>query len=152
MKARGYPGNAMLGRAPIFPGLPKPFSHCCRPYSKLPAGLANAGDLALVGQLTEADTANAVVPQVSVGSAADLAAVIAAAGELGLSLLLQDHRLLCHLLYPPKSSGEGSAQLGQQLLGFLVGGSGGADCDIHTTDLVHLVVLDLREDQLLLDT
>ena len=47
---------------------------------------------------------------------------------------------------------EGSAQLGQQLFGFLIGGGGGADADIHTTDLVHLVVLDFGEDQLLLQT
>ena len=45
---------------------------------------------------------------------------------------------------------EGSAQLGQQLFGFLVSGSGGADADIHTTDLVHLIVLDFGEDQLFL--
>ena len=31
------------------------------------------------------------------GSAADLAAVVAAAGELGASLLLQDHRLSSHV-------------------------------------------------------
>ena len=116
----------------------------------LPAGLADTGDLTLVGQLPEADTAYAVIPQVSMGSAADLAAIIAAAGELRLSLLLQDHRLFSHLLIPPKSSGEGSAQKRQQLLGLLVGGSGGADADVHTTDLVHLVILDLRENQLLL--
>ena len=65
--------------------------------STLPAGLANAGDLALVSQLTEADTANTVVAQVSVGTAADLAAVVAAGRELSLSLLLLDHRLSCHV-------------------------------------------------------
>ena len=65
---------------------------------RLPASLADTGNLALVGQLTEADTANAVVPQVSVGSAADLAAVVAAGRELGLCLLLQDHRLLGHVV------------------------------------------------------
>ena len=86
------------------------------------------------------------------GSAADLAAVVAAAGELRLSLLLQNHRSLSHESIPPKSSVERSAQLGQQLFGFLVGGSSGADADVHTTDLVHLVVLDLREDQLFLQT
>jgi len=48
---------------------------------ELPAGLADTGDLALVGQLTEADTAYAVVAQVSMGTAADLAAVVAAALE-----------------------------------------------------------------------
>ena len=62
----------------------------------LPRSLLDAGDLALVSQLTEADTADAVVAQVSVGAATDLAAVVAAAGELRLSLLLQNHRLLSH--------------------------------------------------------
>ena len=54
----------------------------------LPGRLAHAGDLALIGQLAEADTAHAVVAQIGVGTAADLAAVILAAGELGLGLLL----------------------------------------------------------------
>ena len=62
----------------------------------LPAGLADTGDLALVSQFTEADTANAVVTQVGVGTAADLAPVVCTGGELGLSLLLQNHRLSCH--------------------------------------------------------
>ena len=43
----------------------------------LPGSLAHAGDFALVGQLAEADTADAVVAQVRVGAAADLAAVVA---------------------------------------------------------------------------
>ena len=47
---------------------------------------------------------------------------------------------------------EGSAELGQQLFCFLISGGSGADADIHTTDLVHLVVLDFGEDQLLLQT
>ena len=64
--------------------------------TKLPASFSYAGDLTLVSQLTEADTAYAVVTQVSVGSAADLAAVVAAAGELGTSLLLQNHSFLSH--------------------------------------------------------
>ena len=62
----------------------------------LPAGFADAGDLALVRQLTEADTADAVVAQVSVGTAADLAAVVSTNGELRLRLLLEYHRLLSH--------------------------------------------------------
>ena len=48
--------------------------------NKLPGRLLDAGDLTFVGQLAEADTADAVVPQVGVGTAADLAAVIAAGG------------------------------------------------------------------------
>ena len=62
----------------------------------LERSLANAGDLALVGQLAEADTADAVVTQIGVGTAADLAAVVAAGGELSRSLLLENHRFLSH--------------------------------------------------------
>ena len=51
-------------------------------------GLPHAGDLALIGQLPEADTAHAVVTQVGVGAAAELAAVVLASGELGSPLLL----------------------------------------------------------------
>src|SRR5699024_8411297 len=73
-------------------------------------------------------------------------------GELGLSLLLENHRLLSHswFLLPLTVGGEGSAQESQQLLGLLVRLSSGADDDVHTTDLVDLIVLDLGEDQLLL--
>ena len=63
---------------------------------KLKTGLANSGDLALVSQFTEADTADAVVAQVSVRTAADLAAVVLAGRELGLALLLENHGFLCH--------------------------------------------------------
>ena len=57
----------------------------------LPGSLANSGDLALICQLAEADAADAVVTQVSVGAAADLAAIVLAGGELGRSLLLENH-------------------------------------------------------------
>ena len=57
----------------------------------LERGFADAGDLALVRQLAEADTADAVVTQIGVGTAADLAAVVLAGGELSRSLLLKDH-------------------------------------------------------------
>ena len=67
----------------------------------LERSLTHAGNLALVGQFTEADTADAVVTQVSVGAAAQLAAVVLASGELRRSLLLQDHRFLSHLSLPP---------------------------------------------------
>ena len=55
---------------------------------KLPGRLLDAGDLPLVRQLPEADTAHAVVAQIGVGAAADFAAVIFPAGELRLRLLL----------------------------------------------------------------
>ena len=64
----------------------------------LEARLSHAGDLALVRQLTEADTADAVVAQVSMGTAADLAAIVRTGGELRLALLLEDHRFLSHVI------------------------------------------------------
>ena len=79
------------------------FEAAKRPLKQLglPACLLDAGDLALIGQLTEADTANAVVTKISMGSAADLAAVVAAGGELVSSLLLQDHCFSSHCVLPP---------------------------------------------------
>ena len=72
--------------------------------SRLPRGLAHPGDLPAVGHLTEADTAHAVVTQVGVGAAADLAAVVLPGGVLGRGLLLKNHRLLCHFLILPYRS------------------------------------------------
>ena len=68
---------------------------------KLPGSLADTGDLALVSQGAEADTAHAVVTQVGVGAAAQLAAVVLAGGELGRTGLLDLHRSLCHYCLPP---------------------------------------------------
>jgi len=45
--------------------------------ASLPTGFSYARDLALVCKLPEADTAHAEVPKVSVGPAANLAAVVA---------------------------------------------------------------------------
>ena len=67
----------------------------------LPGSLADTGDLALVRQRAEADTAHAVVTQVGVGTAAQLAAVVLAGGILRLALLLEDHRFLSHFSPPP---------------------------------------------------
>ena len=63
----------------------------------LPGSLLDAGDLALVSQLTEADTADTVLAQVSMGTTADLAAVVSAGRELGGTLLLELHRSFCHV-------------------------------------------------------
>ncbi len=42
----------------------------------LPRSLSDARDLALMCQLAEANTANAVITQISVGTTADFAAVV----------------------------------------------------------------------------
>ena len=72
---------------------PKPTKY----QEKSEGSLSDAGDLALVSQFAEADTADAVVAQISVGTAAELAAVVLASRELRRSLLLENHRFLSHL-------------------------------------------------------
>ena len=54
----------------------------------LPRRLAYAGDLALVCEFSEADTADAELTEISVRAAADLAAVVFSGRELLLFLLL----------------------------------------------------------------
>ena len=65
--------------------------YCGKRSAILPGSLANSGYLSLVGQLAEADAADAIVTQVSVGAAADLAAIVLAGGELSRSLLLENN-------------------------------------------------------------
>ena len=69
---------------------------CC-----LPASFLNAGNLTLVSELAEADTADAEFAEVTVRSTANLAAVVFSGGILLLSLLFNFHRSLCHLRVPP---------------------------------------------------
>ena len=61
------------------------------PEGNLPRSLLNSGDLALVGEFSEADTAYAVVTQIGVGTTADLAAIVLSGRELRRSLLLDFH-------------------------------------------------------------
>ena len=68
---------------------------------KLEGSLSYSGDLALISQFAEADTADAVVAQVGVRTTADLAAVVLTGGELRVTLLLEDHRFLSHSSSPP---------------------------------------------------
>ena len=84
-------------------------------------------------------------------SAADLTSVVTAGRELSFLLLLQYHGFLSHLDHPPLFR-ERRAHESEKLFCFLVGGSRSYENDIHSANLVDLVVLDLGEDQLLLDT
>lgn len=54
----------------------------------LPTRFANTWNLTFMGQVSEADSTNAVISQVSMWPATDFAAVVSSGGELGLSLLL----------------------------------------------------------------
>ena len=56
--------------------------------SFLPACLLDTGDLSLIGQFAETNSANAIFSQISVGTAADLAARICLSGKSGFALLL----------------------------------------------------------------
>ena len=80
--------------------IPKPPVRVALPV-KLPACLSYAGNLSLVSEFTEADTADTVFAEVSVRSAADLATVVLSGGELLFLLLLVDHGFLCHFFFPP---------------------------------------------------
>src|SRR5579884_2040885 len=92
-----------------------------------PARLDQAGDLAAVSELPEADAAQAELPEHRPGPAA-----------------------------PPAGSrrdrlADRGAEQAQQLGALLVGARRRHDGDVHPPDLVHLIVVDLREDQLLPD-
>ena len=65
-------------------------------FRSLPGRFLYARNLALVSQLTEANSANTELTKVSMGSAANLTSVVFAAGILLLSLLLYNHRLFRH--------------------------------------------------------
>ena len=58
----------------------------------LPACFLHAGDLTFVRQLSEADTANAVLAQISVRATADFASVVRSGGIFRRSCLLNLHR------------------------------------------------------------
>ena len=77
------------------------------------------------------------------GTTADLAAVVLTSRELCRSLLLEDHRFLSHFF--SSLVHEGSAQELEQLTSLFVGLSGGGDSDVHTTQLLDLIVLDFGE-------
>src|SRR6266404_2243894 len=108
----------------------------------LPARLDHAGYLTLERELAEADPARLELAQ----AATDLAAGVRARLELGGALLLQDERSLGHLRLP-----ERHAQVGEERLRFLVRSGGRHHRDVHPAHLVHLVVYDLRKDDLLLE-
>ena len=67
----------------------------------LPRRLLNAGNLALVCEVSEADTADTVLTHVSVRTSADLATVVFSGGELLSLLLLEYHCCFSHFPLPP---------------------------------------------------
>src|SRR5499426_3579240 len=111
----------------------------------LPARLHDARHLALERQFAKAEPAHLELPEVAARAAAQLAAVIGARRELRLTLGLHDERGLRHTLLLP----ERHSEVREEHLGVLVRARRRDDADVHASNLVNLVVDDLREDQLL---
>ena len=70
---------------------------------KLPGSFLHTGNLALVGQFTEANTADAIFSQISMRPTADFTAVIMSGAELRRSLLFVNHRFFSHDSPPSQS-------------------------------------------------
>src|SRR5581483_7028981 len=135
----------------------------------LPGGLLDAGDLAHGGVLTEADAAHAELAHVGARAAADAAAVVLLDPVLRRPQRLGDQGLLCQLClyltmpYRRAFSGdarwslrcllprlaEGHVEVGEERAPLVVGPGGGDHADLHAAQAVDLVVVDLREHQLL---
>src|SRR5258705_933620 len=123
--------------------------------SSSPAGLADAGDLALQGLFAEADPAEAEFPQHGAGAATPRTAADRPTLELRGALGALDPTGLRHILLSDPDGGlaaERPAELAQQRQGQVVTPGGGDDGDVHPVDLLDLVEVDLGEDHLLLDT
>src|SRR6266545_889720 len=113
-----------------------------------PARLDHAGQIALQRQVAEVDAAETELAVVAAGAAADAAAVAIPHVELQLLRFLGDlrsrsHRRLLTL--------ERNAELAQQELCALIVARGRHDRDVHPLGFLDLVVIDLREDQVVPD-
>src|SRR4051794_1360955 len=126
----------------------------------LPAGLAHAGEFSGVGHLPQADPAQAELAEDRVRTAAPLATGVSTDGELGLAVRLLDQSLLGHCLSPTGSAdgghdgltGEGEAELAEQLATLVVVRGGGDQRDVHAALPVDAVDVDLAEHRLLVET
>src|SRR3989441_11425717 len=123
----------------------------------LPTGLAHAGDFPAQRELTETDATQLELAERAPAAAAPLAAVIAAHLELRLPFDLLNPALLRHAMvsYLGGRDGgfapEGHAQFPEQRQRPVVTVSAGHEGDVHPVDLLDLVVVDLRENHLLLE-
>src|SRR5713101_8125704 len=117
-----------------------------------PRRLGHTGHFARVDHRAEADAAQAKALVHRTRAAAASTPRVSAHLELRCALLLLDESFLCHSL--PLAllvAAEREAQGTEQCPTLVVGGSGRHDGDVHTADGIDLVVVDLREDQLLRD-
>src|SRR6188472_205463 len=117
-------------------------------FMGLPARLGHTRQLAQQGALPEADAAQGEATHVAARSSADGATVVAPDVVPLLALRLGDEGLLGHRS-APRSVRERHAEECQQALGLLVVGRRRDDAHLEPTQAVDLVVVDLRERELL---
>src|SRR5579862_4273001 len=115
-----------------------------------PARLRHAGNRALMCELAEADPAEAELAIDRARPAAPVAARVVAHLELLRTPLLDDKRCLRHLLLPSVAvAAERHAECRQERAGVVVGLGAGRDRHVEAAHLLDVVVVDLREDDLL---
>src|SRR5690242_7899073 len=124
----------------------------------LPAALGHAGDVSVVRELAQADAAQAELAEHGARAAAAAAARVRAGLVLGGARLADALGELGHLGGNLGSldvgvalAAEGHAEGLEQRVGLAVGRGRRRDRDVEPADLVDLVVVDLREDDLLAD-
>src|SRR5436853_2483316 len=109
----------------------------------LPAGLREAGNLSLAGQVAQAEAAHAETPEERPGPPAERAAVVRADLELRRPRGLHHQSGFRH---ESSLRAERHAERTKQRLALGVATGGRADRHGQTLDLVDLVEVDLRED------
>src|SRR5918994_1274588 len=117
----------------------------------LPAALRHAGDRAVVGELPQADPAQAELAEDRTRTPTPVAARVRARLELLRPGLLDHQRLLCHLVLLPLLAGERQAERAQQRERLVVRLGSGRDRDVEPANLGDVVVVDLGKDELLAD-
>src|SRR6266436_2442232 len=121
--------------------------------SLLPAGLGHARDRALVRELAQTDAAETELLEHGTRTTAAVAPRVVAHPVFLRTLLLDDERCLRHLLVPPLAlAAERQAHGQQQRARVVVGLGRGRDRHVETADLLDVVVVDLRKDDLLADS
>ena len=121
-----------------------------RSFDSLPARLGDAGQLAEQRPLAEADAAQTEAPHETreddrKRSSGGRPEPCAAAGRFALAII----DFLAMASPSPRLAGEGHAEEFEQTLRFLVGLRRRHDADLQPAETVHLVVVDLRERELL---
>src|SRR6516165_9670651 len=121
------------------------------PISLLPARFHDARNLSLERHAAETNAAHLELADIAAGAAADPAAVARANFELGLLPRLGDFCRACHLLCGSFFA-QGKTEALEQFAPFVVVLRGGRQRNVHALDLVDARVVNLRKNQLVLQT